>query len=133
MPRGMLRRPILGALLAGLLLCSLAALSACAHRAAGEAEAGHVHAMSMMPPPHSKLARVHKGMNDADVRHILGDPTSAHAYITGKMFIPFYYGTDTMRAEWKYRGIGRITFSRNQYTHTLKVIRVQYDPSEAGS
>lgn len=132
MPRGILRRPVLASLLAGLLLCTLATLSACAHRATNESASAASSTMSAAPPG-SKLAKVRDGMSDSDVRLILGAPTTAHSYITGKMFIPFYYGTDTRRTQWMYRGIGRITFSDNQYTGALKVIRVEYNPNETGS
>jgi hypothetical protein len=32
-----------------------------------------------------------------------------------------------------YKGKGRVVFSRNQWSGALKVIRVIYNPSEAGS
>lgn len=133
MPRGMLRRPVLAPLLAGLLVFSFAALSGCAHRATSESGSGRARAAEMAPPANSKLAKVRKGMSDDDVRLILGAPSATRTYPTGKSFIPYYYGTDTMHTEWRYRGIGRITFSRNQYSGHLKVIKIHYDPHEPGS
>ena len=47
------------------------------------------------PPPDSPLAKVKIGMTDAQVRKILGDPDNANGYMTGKSWIPFYFGTDT--------------------------------------
>lgn len=69
-------------------------------------------------------------MMDTDVRRILGEPDRSNAYMTGKSWIPFYYGSDTARSDWMYSGQGRIVFSRNQYTGALKVIKVLYDPDE---
>lgn len=81
------------------------------------------------PPAGSKMAEVTNGMADTDVRRILGEPDSSKSYQTGKAWIPYYYGPDTARTEYIYKGIGRITFSRNRYSGGLKVIRVDYDPS----
>ena len=81
-------------------------------------------------PADSKLAKVQLDMNDAAVRKILGDPDSSNAYMTGKAWIPFYYGPDTHRTDWMYRGQGRVVFSRNRYTAGLKVIKILYNPSE---
>lgn len=80
-------------------------------------------------PSDSPLAKVKDGMNDTDVRRILGEPDSAKDYMTGKQFIPYYYGPDTARTEWIYKGLGRITLTRNRYSGGLKVIRVDYDPN----
>lgn len=80
------------------------------------------------PPAGSPLAQVKEGMSDTDVRKILGEPDSSKNYMTGKQFIPYYFGTDTTRVEYIYKGKGRITFSRNQYSQGLKVIRVEYNP-----
>lgn len=82
------------------------------------------------PPAGHPFSKVTVGMNDTDVRKILGEPDNANAYMTGKAFIPFYYGPDTSRTDWMYKGKGRIVFSRNTYSGALKVIRVMYNPSE---
>lgn len=82
------------------------------------------------PPPGHKLAQIKLDMNDNDVRRILGDPDNSNAYQTGKAWIPYYYGPDTARSDWMYKGMGRVVFSRNRYTGGLKVIRVLYNPNE---
>lgn len=117
-------------LLAGLICLSLA-LGACASGGgADEGAAAEQPQTAVPPPPGSPLAKIELGMNDTDVRRILGQPTDANAYQTGKSWIPFYYGTDTSRTDWIYRGVGRVVFSRNQYSGGLKVIRVDYNPDE---
>jgi hypothetical protein len=50
--------------------------------------------------------------------------------MTGKAWIPFYYGGDTYRTDWMYKGKGRVVFSRNQWSGALKVIRVMHNPNE---
>jgi len=82
------------------------------------------------PPAGSNLAKVEAGMNDAEVRKILGDPDDANAYMTGKGWIPFYYGPDTHRTDWMYEGQGRVVFSRNRWSGGLSVVNVLYNPDE---
>jgi hypothetical protein len=81
-------------------------------------------------PAGSPLAKVELGMNDAEVRKILGDPDDSNAYMTGKAWIPFYYGPDTHRSDWMYKSQGRVVFSRNRWSGSMKVIRVLYNPNE---
>lgn len=86
------------------------------------------------PPAGSELAKVEEGMDPVRVQSILGEPDHQHSYPTGKSWIPFYYGSDLTRTEWRYRGTGRVVFSHNRWSGSLKVIRVLYNPDEmAGS
>jgi outer membrane protein assembly factor BamE (lipoprotein component of BamABCDE complex) len=118
-----------------LLLVALGAtFAACASSGSGSAEgAGETRypAGYTAPPAGSELTKVQVGMNDTDVRHILGDPDNSNAYTTGKAWIPFYYGPDTSRSDWMYKGQGRVVFSRNRYSGAMKVIRVMYNPNES--
>ena len=66
------------------------------------------------------------------MRKALGEPDSANAYMTGKAWIPFYFGSDVARTDWMYEGKGRVVFSRNRYTGALKVVRILYNSSELG-
>jgi hypothetical protein len=84
-------------------------------------------------PAGSPFSKVSAGMSDTEVRKILGEPDDSNGYITGKSFIPWYYGSDTSRSDWVYNGKGRIVFSRNRYSGTLKVVEVLYNPSESGA
>ena len=108
-------------------------LAACSHestRPKDEAEA------SVYPPPPagSPMAKIHEGMTEPQVGAILGAPDDSKAYITGKAFIPWYFGPDQSRFACYYKGKGRVIFSGgNQWgAGRGKVIRVEYDPSEAG-
>ena len=121
--------------LTSVLLLSLAAtMYACASGAppAGtdDATAAAVAAKGMAPPPESPLAAVKLGMSSSQVEKLLGEPDNESGYITGKSFIPFYYGPDTSRVDWMYRGMGRVVFSVSQYTGSLRVIRIDYNPDE---
>jgi outer membrane protein assembly factor BamE (lipoprotein component of BamABCDE complex) len=94
---------------------------------AGEANPSQVRSAL---PVDSKLAPIRTGMSDTDVRRILGRPDDSSAYLTGKAWIPFYYGTDTHRSDWMYRGVGRVIFSRNRYSGALSVVQILHDPNE---
>jgi hypothetical protein len=85
------------------------------------------------PPAGSLLSKVSVGMDDTEVRKLIGEPTNVQGYVTGKQFIPYYYGPDTSRVDYKYKAQGRVVFTRNRYSGTLKVVRVDYDPSETGN
>lgn len=84
------------------------------------------------PIPGTKLATITAGMSEAQVIAILGAPTSQQNYVTGKAFIPMYYGPDTSRLDYRYKGVGIVVFTRNRYSGGTEVIRVDHDPSEDG-
>lgn len=82
------------------------------------------------PPRDSEFAKVQMGSTDTAVRKLLGDPDESNAYMTGKSWIPFYFGPDTHRTDWMYTGQGRVVFSRSRWTGGLTVIDVLYNPNE---
>src|ERR1700723_878910 len=53
--------------------------------------------------PGSRFAQLQIGMPMRQVTGIVGPPTDEGAYITGKAFIPFYFGSDRYRYELVYR------------------------------
>lgn len=85
------------------------------------------------PPAGTKLAKVKVGMTDVDVRKAIGEPDTSKDYMTGKAWIPFYFGPDAARTDWIYKRQGRVVFSRNRYSGGLKVIHVTYNPAEPGA
>jgi len=109
-------------------------LAACASGSGSDKAApSEAAAPSDVPPPAgSPLSKVNPGMNDTDVRKVLGEPDDANGYMTGKAWIPFYHGPDTARTDWMYNSKGRVVFSRNRYSGSLKVVRVIYNPDEGG-
>jgi hypothetical protein len=53
--------------------------------------------------------------------------------VTGKAWIPFYYGGDTHRMEARYKGQGRVIFAPDsQFDGDMRVISIEYDPTETG-
>jgi hypothetical protein len=121
-----------------LLVIAMLGFGGCANRGASGGTAGtpppaaEQAPKSVPPPAGSTLAKVQLEMPPAQVREIMGAPTSENTYQTGKAWIPYYYGSDTMRTEWAYKGVGRVVFGTNRYSGKQKVTRIDYDPSEDG-
>ncbi|MBW2243680.1 MAG: hypothetical protein JRH01_16980 [Deltaproteobacteria bacterium] len=101
-----------------------------APRAADELRAG-VPAYTAPPPGHP-FALVGQGMETDAVRAAVGKPTSQRRVPTAWAFMPFYFGSDVRRTEWKYVGQGRMLFATDGRTGELVVLRVEYDPREDG-
>jgi hypothetical protein len=63
------------------------------------------------PAAGSRFTRVQIGMPMRQVIDLIGQPTDQGAYVTGKRFIPFYFGSDRYRHEMVYKGQGRLIFA----------------------
>jgi hypothetical protein len=123
--------------------CALA-FASCAERAARPAERGPGAAPAAQekreadaptpPPAGSPLAKITKGMAMSEVVTILGEPTDRNQYLTGKAFIPWYFGDDVTRIEWHYKGLGRVVFTGGGAWGQRggAVEWVDYDPKETG-
>ena len=51
------------------------------------------------PAKNSKFTKLQMGMGMKQVTDLIGSPTDQGAYVTGKAFIPFYFGGDRYRHE----------------------------------
>ncbi len=83
-------------------------------------------------PPTSPLAKIKEGMDSDEVTRILGAPSSTGRHVTGKAFIPFYFGTDAVKTEWRYKNLGRVIFSKGSFSAS-HVSGIEYDPNESGA
>ena len=63
------------------------------------------------PGPGSRFTQLQIGMPMRQVTDLVGAPTDQGAYVTGKAFIPFYYGGDRYRHELVYKNQGRLIFA----------------------
>lgn len=63
------------------------------------------------PTQESKFTNLKIGMGMREVTDLIGQPTDQNAYVTGKTWIPFYYGSDRYRHELVYKGQGRLVFA----------------------
>ena len=110
-------------------------LGGCAKKASSPAAqpSASAPAASAPVPASSPLSKIKVGMSEQEVREILGPPTGENEYVSGKAFIPWYFGPDRTRRGYFYKGMGRVVFSGGSgFNRTGKVSRVEYDPSETG-
>jgi len=63
------------------------------------------------PAADSKFTKLQIGMAAMQVVSLLGQPTDQGTYMTGKAWIPFYFGSDRHRYEMVYKGQGRLIFA----------------------
>lgn len=61
--------------------------------------------------PGSPFSRLKIGMGIRQAMDICGPPSDQGAYVTGKAYIPFYFGSDRSRYELFYKGWGRLIFA----------------------
>lgn len=80
--------------------------------------------------PFSKLTI---GMSPKQVHDLIGEPTDTLNRMTGKAFIPYYFGRDVMRLEELYKGQGRLIFTGSGMGgENFHVYQIVYDPHEDG-
>ena len=63
------------------------------------------------PGKGSQFTKLQIGMSMKEVADTIGQPTDRGAYITGKAWIPFYFGGDRHRYEFVYKNQGRLIFA----------------------
>jgi hypothetical protein len=61
--------------------------------------------------PGSPFSQLKIGMGIRQAMDICGPPSDQGAYVTGKAYIPFYFGSDRSRYELFYKGWGRLIFA----------------------
>jgi hypothetical protein len=64
-----------------------------------------------IPVRGSPFPQLKIGMGIRQVMDICGPPSDQGAYVTGKAYIPFYFGSDRSRYELYYKGWGRLIFA----------------------
>jgi hypothetical protein len=67
--------------------------------------------VSGKPAANSKFKSLQIGMSMKQSTDLAGQPTDQGAYMTGKAWIPFYFGSDRHRYEMVYKGQGRLVFA----------------------
>ena len=77
--------------------------------------------------PDSKFAKLELGMSVAKITDLIGIWTDQDVYHTGKGWIPFYYGRDTVRRDLLYKNEGRLVIGGNG-----RLIKITVDPAEDG-
>ena len=84
-------------------------------------------------PADSPLTKIREGMSKGEMIYLLGQPTDQETTVTGKAFIPFYFGGDTTVTRMHYQGLGRVYVSGGAaFGGGEKVLKIEYDPQEPG-
>ncbi|MGB9493244.1 MAG: hypothetical protein WCA83_00400 [Azonexus sp.] len=68
--------------------------------------------ISGIPAANSRFTKLRIGMSEKEAKDLVGQPTDEGQYVTGKAFIPFYFGSDRIRWEMAYKGQGRLIFAQ---------------------
>jgi len=126
-----------GFLMIGLIAGLTFAIGGCASSGGGEASNGKAAAAkeaakpAMPVPANSRLAKIKIGMTDEEVRQTIGNPDHIRVYPTGKNWIPFYFGGDTMHADWSYSKVGKVVLNNpSRWSRSMKVIELRPDTDE---
>jgi hypothetical protein len=88
--------------------------------------------ISGVPFPGAKFTKLKIGMSYAEATDLVGRPTDEGMYVTGKMFIPFHFGSDKARWEGAYKGQGRLIFSHETFGTGRYLIWIIYNQNERG-
>ena len=116
-------------------------LAACAAKSEPAKPAASAPAAAAKAPAAGKaaatgnsLSKVTVGMTKGQVREAVGAPSDENSHISGKGFIPFYFGNDARRATWFYKGQGRVVFADGNIWGGggSNVVSVEIDPAESG-
>ncbi|AWI80099.1 MAG: hypothetical protein CVU19_03065 [Betaproteobacteria bacterium HGW-Betaproteobacteria-13] len=63
------------------------------------------------PAKNSKFTSLQIGMSQSEVEDKIGRSSDMKSYVTGKAWIPFYFGTDGHRFETYYKGQGSLIYT----------------------
>ena len=68
-------------------------------------------------------------MHQSEVERILGVTSNIRGYVTGKAFIPFYFGSDSHRYEAVYAGQGSVAYTGGGMGGGQGILMmINYDP-----
>jgi hypothetical protein len=86
------------------------------------------------PAANSRFTKLQIGMGMRQVTDLVGPPTDQGAYVTGKAWIPFYFGSDRYRHEMVFKGQGRLIFAGGSAGDwsSGNLIWIIHNPAEAG-
>lgn len=79
-------------------------------------------------PATSKFAKLQMGMARKEVHAKIGMPSDFKPIVSGKAWIPFYFGPDRTRTIDYYKKEGRLVYSGGND----RLVEIVYDPTEDG-
>lgn len=86
------------------------------------------------PGAKSRFTKLQIGMPMQQVVNLIGQPSDQGAYVTGKAWIPFYFGADRHRYEMVYKNQGRLIFAGGSIGNFTggNLIWIIHNATEAG-
>ncbi|WP_406848413.1 hypothetical protein [Xanthomonas citri] len=84
------------------------------------------------PAPGSKFTQLKIGMPMKQVTDLIGQPDDQGAYVTGKAFIPFFFGGDRYRYEMAYKDQGRLVFAGKSMGTGGNLIWIIHNKNDSG-
>jgi len=86
------------------------------------------------PGAKSRFTKLQIGMPMQQVVNLIGQPSDQGAYVTGKAWIPFYFGADRHRYEMVYKSQGRLIFAGGSLGNFTggNLIWIIHNAAEAG-
>jgi hypothetical protein len=85
------------------------------------------------PVPGSKFSKLSIGMSMKEATDVAGQPTDQGAYVSGKAFIPFYFGSGGTRYEMAYKGTGRLIFAQgSRFSSSYYLVWIIHSANETG-
>lgn len=86
-----------------------------------------------IPAPGSKFGKLQIGMGQKEVTDLVGTPNDQQAHVTGKAWIPFYFGSGKFETYLYYKGQGRLLFAGNAgFSTGSALIGIENDAAERG-
>lgn len=82
--------------------------------------------------PGAKFDQLEIGMPMKQVTDLVGQPNDQGAYVTGKAFIPFFFGGDKYRYEMAYKNQGRLVFAGDNMGTNGHLIWIIYNKTDSG-
>jgi hypothetical protein len=85
------------------------------------------------PVPGSKFSKLQIGMGMREALDAAGPPTDQGAYVSGKAFIPFYFGSGGTRYEAAYKGHGRLIFAQgSRFSSSYYLVWIIHSANDTG-
>lgn len=81
----------------------------------------------------SKFSKLQIGMGTKEVTDLIGPPTDQRSHVTGKAWIPFYFGSGSHETYFYYKGVGRLLFAGDAgFSTGSGLIGIEHDAGEGG-
>ena len=83
-------------------------------------------------PANSKFSKLEIGMGQREVADLAGPYSYMTTKVTGKIWIPFYFGSGRTQMTLYYKNVGHLVFSGGVFSSPPGLVGIIYDPSEHG-